>query len=136
MSAMTRPAPRLDPNAVARLVASFTTLINGALGMVLAIDAALVALLADGALHGDGGGPMLPATIVPGLLLLASLVYAGLGLVPRRHEDQTVAAGTVTVPDAASPDARRFIGKWAALKRAALLLACALVWRFVAIRLF
>src|SRR5215207_3207057 len=80
---------------------------------------ALVALLADGTLRGDLDEPVLPAVIVPVLLLVASLVQTCLGLAPHRHDAGAPRPQGAT-PAAARAEAQRFARKWGALKRAAL----------------
>ena len=125
---------RPDPRAGLLLVSSFTGRINGALIIVLAIDVALIALLLDGARAAPGSEPLLGAILAPMALLGASLVAAVRGLLPRPSR-VAPARDAEDLSDELRERSQRFLRKWSALKGAGLLLACALVWRFVAIRL-
>jgi hypothetical protein len=141
-----------------RLLSSFLARIDGALIMVLAIDVALLALLVDGLRDETARRSILASTIVPMVLLAAGVVQSCRGLIPR-HRDGTGQAGwrsagnreagaTLPASAASQPTAtpaepqaefrsksQAFIRKWDALKGAALWTTCAVVWRFVAIRL-
>lgn len=147
MSGPTRPDPRLDPGAATRLLSSFTARVNGALIIVLAIDVALLVLLFDTAPGEPRGTPVLLRVLVPMALLAASLVFASRGLAPRRHERAADtpplhlyrAEPAAEAEDVSGPlgvKSRVFIRKWSSLKSAALFTASAIVWRFIAIRLF
>jgi hypothetical protein len=117
------------PAALTRMVSSFVQRADGALVMVLAADAALLALLADGLRGAPEYRPVLLTAIVPILLFGASLLEAGRGLVPR---------GRGVDPDGAERlrvESQRFARKWNRLKRAAPPTFVALLWRFVAIQL-
>ena len=131
---MARPPPTdhrhpPDPDAALRLVSSFLGRIDAALGMVAAIDTALLLLLAGEAWRGTGRRPIVLSVAAPSLLLAASLVFACRGLLARRDDRAADAHERL------QSSSRRFALKWTVLKLAALFLCCAVAWRFVAIRL-
>jgi hypothetical protein len=125
---------RPDPRVGLSLVSSFTERVSAALMIVAAIDAALIVLLLEGLRTAPEAHPILQS-IIPTVLLGASLVRAGRGLVPRRHRDEEPARGAGDASARLRSSSQRFIHKWNAVKVAGGLMVCALAWRFVAIRL-
>jgi hypothetical protein len=101
----------------------------------LAIDVALIVLLLETLRAAPDSEPILAPAVAPMVLLAASAARAGSGLVPRRPGTHEPAEAGEDASVRLRSSSQWFVHRWSALKGAGLLMICALVWRFVAIRL-